>query len=96
MFCTRVTVHKFTVKMLLYVFILQTPGNSQIGGEEQESPGPASPSIYSMVGLPQPQPMNHSTMMGDQSPPEDFPKTSMTMPESLNATVWWGKKRSKP
>ncbi|XP_064786441.1 uncharacterized protein LOC135509583 isoform X2 [Oncorhynchus masou masou] len=30
------------------------PGNSQVGGEEQMSPGPASPTIYSMVGHPQP------------------------------------------
>ncbi|XP_021469700.2 uncharacterized protein LOC118936326 isoform X2 [Oncorhynchus mykiss] len=61
---------------------VRTPGNSQIGGEEQESPGPASPSIYSMVGLPQPQPVNHQPL------PVDLPMATMTsMPESLYAVV---------
>jgi hypothetical protein len=88
LFYNRVTVHKFIVKLLLYVFILQTPGNSQIGGEEQESPGPASPSIYSMVGLPQPQPVNHQPL------PVDLPMATMTsMPESLYAVV--GEKTSQ-
>ncbi|XP_045550389.1 natural killer cell receptor 2B4 isoform X1 [Salmo salar] len=68
-----------------------TPDNSQAGGEEQASPGPASPTIYSMVGLYQPQPVNH------QPPPVDLPMTPMTsmtsMPESLYAMV--GKKTSK-
>lgn len=100
LFYTWVTIHKFIVKLLMYVFILQTPGYSQVGGEEQESlgSGPASATIYSMVGDYHPQPMNQPTMVGDQSPPEDFPMTSMTsmtMPESLYATVWWGKKSSK-
>ncbi|XP_029561666.1 uncharacterized protein LOC115157500 [Salmo trutta] len=62
-----------------------TPDNSQAGGEEQTSPSPASPSIYSMVGLPQPQPVNN------QPPPEDLSMTSM--PESVYAVV--GKKTSK-
>ncbi|CDQ83532.1 unnamed protein product [Oncorhynchus mykiss] len=69
-----------------------TPDNSQVGGEEQVSPGPGptSPTIYSMVGHPQPQPGNHQ-------PPVDLPMTTMapmtSMPESLYAMV--GKKTSK-
>ncbi|XP_020322146.1 SLAM family member 9 isoform X1 [Oncorhynchus kisutch] len=36
---------------------VRTPCNSHVGGEEQEStgPGPTTPTIYSEVGLPQPQ-----------------------------------------
>ncbi|XP_071217065.1 natural killer cell receptor 2B4-like isoform X1 [Salvelinus alpinus] len=33
-----------------------TPDNGQAGGEEQASPGPTTPTIYSMVGQPQPSP----------------------------------------
>ncbi|XP_029561672.1 uncharacterized protein LOC115157503 isoform X2 [Salmo trutta] len=73
---------------------VRTPGYSQVGGEEQESPGPASPSIYSMVGHHNHQPLNHPTMMRDQPPPEDLPMAPMTsMPESLYAVV--GEKTSK-
>ncbi|XP_029561675.1 SLAM family member 7-like isoform X2 [Salmo trutta] len=57
----------------------------QAGGEEQTSPGRTTPTIYSMVGLPQPQPVNHQPL------PEDLPMTSM--PESLYAMV--GKTTSK-
>uniref|UniRef100_A0A674CTG7 Immunoglobulin V-set domain-containing protein n=1 Tax=Salmo trutta TaxID=8032 RepID=A0A674CTG7_SALTR len=57
----------------------------QTGGEEQTSPGRTTPTIYSMVGLPQPQPVNHQPL------PEDLPMTSM--PESLYAMV--GKTTSK-
>ncbi|XP_029497795.1 natural killer cell receptor 2B4-like isoform X2 [Oncorhynchus nerka] len=68
-----------------------TPDNSQAGGEQQMSPGPASPTIYSMVGHPQPQPVNHQPL------PVDLPMTTMapmtSMPESLYAMV--GKKTSK-
>ncbi|XP_071217093.1 uncharacterized protein [Salvelinus alpinus] len=67
---------------------VRIPGNSQVGGEEQESPGPASPSIYSMVGQPQPQPVNHQPL------PVDLPMATMTsMPESLYAMV--GEKTSQ-
>ncbi|XP_055721915.1 natural killer cell receptor 2B4-like [Salvelinus fontinalis] len=64
-----------------------TPENGQAGGEEQVSPGPGptSPTIYSMVGIPQPQPVNHQPL------PVDLPMT--TMPESLYAMV--GKKTSQ-
>ncbi|XP_013996575.2 natural killer cell receptor 2B4 [Salmo salar] len=68
-----------------------TPDNSQAGGEEKVPPGPGSPTIYSMVGLPQPQPVNHPTLVGDQPMPVDLPMTSM--PESVYAMV--GKKTSK-
>ncbi|XP_029561664.1 SLAM family member 5 isoform X1 [Salmo trutta] len=65
-----------------------TPENGQAGGKEQVSPGPESPTIYSMVGLPQPQPVDHQPL------PVDLPMTSMnSMPESLYAMV--GKKTSK-
>nr|XP_046176880.1 SLAM family member 5-like [Oncorhynchus gorbuscha] len=68
-----------------------TPDNSQAGGEQQMSPGPASPTIYSMVGRPQPQPVNHQPL------PVDLPMTTMapmtSMPESLYAMV--GKKTSQ-
>ncbi|XP_036842392.1 natural killer cell receptor 2B4 [Oncorhynchus mykiss] len=70
-----------------------TPDNSQVGGEQQMSPGPdpTSPTIYSMVGHPQPQPVNHQPL------PVDLPMTTMapmtSMPESLYAMV--GKKTSK-
>ncbi|XP_024000118.2 natural killer cell receptor 2B4-like [Salvelinus sp. IW2-2015] len=77
-----------------------TPDNGQAGGEEQASPGPASPTIYSMVGQSQPQPVNHlpvdnpTTGGGPQPPPVDLPMTTMApmtfMPESLYAMV--GKK----
>ncbi|KAM9458120.1 uncharacterized protein ACWYII_010392 [Salvelinus alpinus] len=72
----------------------------QAGGEEQASPGPTTPTIYSMVGLPQPQPVNHQPVnhqpvnhqpVNHQSLPVDLPMTSM--PESLYAVV--GKKTSK-
>ncbi|XP_035655258.1 uncharacterized protein LOC118401773 [Oncorhynchus keta] len=67
---------------------VRTPGNSHVGGVEQESPGAASPSIYSMVGLPQPQPVNHQPL------PVDLPMATMTsMPESLYAVV--GEKTSQ-
>ncbi|XP_020323371.1 SLAM family member 9 isoform X2 [Oncorhynchus kisutch] len=60
-----------------------TPDNSQAGGEQQMSPGPASPTIYSMVGHPQSQPVNHQPL------PVDLPMTTMapmtSMPESLYA-----------
>ncbi|KAM9459096.1 uncharacterized protein ACWYII_010835 isoform 1-T1 [Salvelinus alpinus] len=60
----------------------------QAGGEEQVSPGPTTPTIYSMVGLPQPQPVNNQPL------PVDLPMTTMTStPESLYAMV--GKKTSK-
>ncbi|XP_071217070.1 natural killer cell receptor 2B4-like isoform X2 [Salvelinus alpinus] len=68
-----------------------TPENGQAGGEEQVSPGPGptSPTIYSMVGLPQLQPVNNQ--------PVDLPMTTKSpvtsMPESLYAMV--GKKTSK-
>ncbi|XP_071217028.1 SLAM family member 5-like [Salvelinus alpinus] len=65
--------------------------NVQAGGEEQVSPRPTTPTIYSMVGLPQPQPVNHQPL------PVDLPMTSVapmtSMPESLYAMV--GKKTSK-
>ncbi|XP_024292024.1 uncharacterized protein LOC112260885 isoform X2 [Oncorhynchus tshawytscha] len=65
-----------------------TPDNGQAGGEQQMSPGPASPTIYSMVGHPQSQPVNHQPL------PVDLPMTTMTsMPESLYAMV--GKKTSR-
>ncbi|XP_071217086.1 uncharacterized protein [Salvelinus alpinus] len=71
---------------------VRIPGNSQVGGEEQESPGPASPSIYSMVGLPQPQPVNHQPQPVNHQPtPVDLPMTSM--PGSLYAMV--GEKTSQ-
>ncbi|XP_064786485.1 uncharacterized protein LOC135509609 isoform X2 [Oncorhynchus masou masou] len=67
---------------------VRIPGNSQIGGELQESPGPASPTIYSMVGRHQPQPVNHQPL------PVDLPMATMTsMPESLYAVV--GEKTSQ-
>uniref|UniRef100_A0A4W5LPX5 Immunoglobulin V-set domain-containing protein n=1 Tax=Hucho hucho TaxID=62062 RepID=A0A4W5LPX5_9TELE len=83
---------------------VRTPVNVQAGGEEQVSPGPASPTIYSMVGQAQPQPVNHHpqpvnhpTLVGDQSTPVDLPMTTMapmtSMPESLYAMV--GKKTCK-
>ncbi|CAB1326726.1 unnamed protein product, partial [Coregonus sp. 'balchen'] len=64
--------------------------NSQAGGEEQVSPGPgpASPSIYSMVGHSNPQPLNHPTMVRDQPPTVDLPMSPMPpMPESLYAVI---------
>ncbi|XP_071217095.1 uncharacterized protein [Salvelinus alpinus] len=64
---------------------VRTPGNSQVGGEEQASPGPTTPTIYSMVGLPQPQPVNRQPL------PVDLPMTSM--PGSLYAVV--GEKTSQ-
>ncbi|XP_035655249.1 SLAM family member 5-like [Oncorhynchus keta] len=68
-----------------------TPDNSQAGGEQQMSPGPASPTIYSIGGRPQPQPVNHQPL------PVDLPMTTMapmtSMPESLYAMV--GKKTSQ-
>ncbi|XP_020322151.1 sodium channel subunit beta-2-like isoform X2 [Oncorhynchus kisutch] len=67
---------------------VRTPGNSHVGGEEQESPGPASLSIYSTVGHPQPQPVNNQPL------PVDLPMATMTsMPESLYAVV--GEKTSQ-
>ncbi|KAK6311130.1 hypothetical protein J4Q44_G00191850 [Coregonus suidteri] len=69
---------------------VMTPDNSQAGGEEQVSPGPgpALPTIYSLVGPQHPQPVNH------QPPPVDLPMSTMPpMPESLYAVV--GKKTSK-
>ncbi|XP_036842394.1 uncharacterized protein LOC118965563 isoform X2 [Oncorhynchus mykiss] len=41
------------------------PDNSQAGGEEQVSPGPTTPTIYSTVGLPQHQPVNHQPLPVD-------------------------------
>ncbi|KAM9459092.1 uncharacterized protein ACWYII_010834 isoform 1-T1 [Salvelinus alpinus] len=56
-----------------------TPDNSQAGGEEQVSPGPTSPTIYSMVGHPH------------QPPPVVLPMSTMpsmtSMPESLYSVV---------
>ncbi|XP_038859199.1 natural killer cell receptor 2B4-like [Salvelinus namaycush] len=77
----------------------RTSENGQAGGEEQVSPGPGptSPTIYSMVGHPQPQPVDHPTLVGDQPTHEDLPMTTMppktSMPESIYAMV--GKKTSK-
>uniref|UniRef100_A0A4W5LS91 Immunoglobulin subtype domain-containing protein n=1 Tax=Hucho hucho TaxID=62062 RepID=A0A4W5LS91_9TELE len=88
-----------------------TPDKGQAGGEEQVSPGPASPTIYSMVGLPQPQhvdhqpqpvnhhpqPVNHPTLVGDQSTPVDLPMTTMAPMTSMPESLYAmvGKKTSK-